>query len=1209
MSNRLHRVGITAWLGVVCCVAIGLLIQPNALAQSNVLRVSGEQLRYDLGTNLRYLVDDGHSHSLTSVVRLNSGAWRPVESAVANFGFSREPHWLALDFSTASLTRKDWLLVLAYPLLDDVHVYLLQDDVIAEFHTGDRQPFAQRPIQHRHFLFPLHLEADQRYQLLIRVHTTSSLQLPLRLEAATHFWESNEQSLLLLALYLGALLIMAVYNLGIYLYLREPAYLYYVGFALSLMLFQLSLDGLAYQWLYPQFPAFQSRATSLLIMLNATFALAFASQFLKMHHMQAGFQQAFLYAHIGNGIGVVLALVLPYQYSVIISILWTMLMCALCFAAGIMEWRRGSEAARLFVMGWSTVFLGAVIMALNKSGWLPRNLVTENAIQCGAVALVTFLSLALASRLNQAREEKETVMKYALKANERAVLNLSKFQDLYENSLDGMFSCTEQWRFVHVNRAMAGMLGYQNPADMLANNPVFDVRYFADRRDMTALQDRFARDDVLSDFEVQLVGQGGRMFWGSLSLRREANGDDPVHIEGTLRDVSLRKDKEQADQERQKADQATKAKSNFLANMSHEIRTPLTAILGFAESLRDDSLPVEQRSNHLSTIIRSGQHLLHVINEILDLSKIEADRLELECLPVSVFDVFYELQSLFQPRAVEKGLAFNVLFELPLPRHIDSDVTRFRQVLLNLCSNALKFTEQGSIQLSVGYDRFANQLRVDVTDTGVGMTPQQADQVFDAFSQADASTSRLYGGTGLGLNIARQLARLMGGDLSVRSTLQKGSTFTFRLAAGDLSSETWVNDLAEVRFDQPELRQEPETPQLVGRILYAEDNLDNQRLLTMLTDKTGAELHIVSNGEQAVTAALAEPFDLILMDIQMPVMSGVEATRRLRRKGCQVPIVAITANLMAHEIKEYLAIGCNDYLTKPIDKRRLYAVLSLYLRDIKQEDAAPTLRGHVLIADDVADNRALFTHQLSQSGVTVYQAANGAEVVEMALAQDIDVILLDLQMPVMDGWEAVTLLRGAGFSGAVIAMSADADVVNDSRYQQAGFTDCLTKPCHPDALLACLQRYLPGVAAHPSNDTAPLIASPAINPEYTNQQTTRQTATDEDDLLNNPLWHDSDYRPLVESFVTGLPVTLDGLQSAYAEQNWARLQSLAHQVKGSGGSFGFPALSATARELEAILKHDHSFDRVEALLTTLQVQIRLVVGHYGAGSERAGGES
>ena len=409
---------------------------------------------------------------------------------------------------------------------------------------------------------------------------------------------------------------------------------------------------------------------------------------------------------------------------------------------------------------------------------------------------------------------------------------------------------------------------------------------------------------------------------------------DLVNLMGSWISVMMERQLEAEELQRSKeaADAANQAKSEFLANMSHEIRTPLNAILGYSEMLRDEDQTPEEIEHEIDSIIRGGAHLQRIINDILDLSKIEAGQLVIEAIEVNPIALLRDVKSIFGSRAREKGLEFEIACDFPVPAQIISDPTRLQQILFNLCGNALKFTEQGSITVALAYLEATRQLRYRVTDTGIGMSEEEIGRLFKPFSQADSSTTRKYGGTGLGLCIARQLAQKLGGDVAVSSEKGKGSTFEFTISIGDIDPLTMATSMRDMQDELIEPQERLPANSLSGHVLVVEDSPDNQDLIAKYLAKAGATVEVVDNGLQAVQKASADHYDLILMDVQMPVMDGLTATKQLRDAGYAKPIVTLTANAMKEDRDRCLAAGADDYLTKPVDMGQFSKILKTYLK-------------------------------------------------------------------------------------------------------------------------------------------------------------------------------------------------------------------------------------------------------------------------------------
>jgi signal transduction histidine kinase len=386
---------------------------------------------------------------------------------------------------------------------------------------------------------------------------------------------------------------------------------------------------------------------------------------------------------------------------------------------------------------------------------------------------------------------------------------------------------------------------------------------------------------------------------------------------------------------REAAESASRAKSNFLANMSHEIRTPLGAVLGFAELLRIKDQAPDDREHCINAITRNGQLLLQLLDDILDLSKIEADKIEVDRAPASMAELLQDIRTVHAHKASEKGIVLKIEAEGRLPREISTDILRLKQILYNIVGNSLKFTERGEIRVLVGYHpkRYGGSLLFHVTDTGCGLSDAEAGRIFQPFMQADGSSTRRFGGSGLGLTISKRLAELLGGDVVlVESRPGLGSTFLLSCDPGPIDE----SQLVEGEFLLKKESGKGMGPIDAGmrlddlRVLVVDDSPDNRNLLSRIIGRFGAYVDTASDGSEAVTKALAGEFDVVLMDIQMPGTDGLEATAQLRSQGYRKPILALTAHAMKEEQGRCLKAGCDAHLSKPVNFRNLVKSIASY---------------------------------------------------------------------------------------------------------------------------------------------------------------------------------------------------------------------------------------------------------------------------------------
>jgi PAS domain S-box-containing protein len=507
-----------------------------------------------------------------------------------------------------------------------------------------------------------------------------------------------------------------------------------------------------------------------------------------------------------------------------------------------------------------------------------------------------------------------------------------RFQQIASHLQDILWMTSPDGQTIHyVSPAFETLFGrpcssvYENPASWAeALHP----------EDRARVVDSFLRNLVSGEFDetFRVVQPDGSLRWVRATGFPIRDRDGAVHrIAGVTRDITVYKEYESAlESAKAAAEAANEAKSRFLANMSHEIRTPLNGVLGFAEVLRRGVGTEEERQVFLENIMTSGRHLLTLIDDILDLSKVEAGHLEFERAVCSPHQIISDVLSVLRVRAQEKGLHLEANWKSGVPATITTDAARVRQLLMNVIGNAIKFTERGgvSVTASVSPEQDEPRFVIEVRDTGIGISPDRFESVFKPFTQADSSITRRFGGTGLGMAISRHIARGLGGDISLESVPDQGSTFRVTLETGSLQGVEILTEPPSEAFSTSTERDPQNERCLEGaRILVVDDGETNRDLIQLVLTNAGARVTCAIDGRDALSAVGREPIDLVLMDLQMPVMDGFTATRRLRGQGYSKPIVALTAHAMRGDADRCLSGGFSGYLSKPINIDRLIATV------------------------------------------------------------------------------------------------------------------------------------------------------------------------------------------------------------------------------------------------------------------------------------------
>ena len=869
--------------------------------------VTADDRNVNLGPKLEWIEDSTNEITFGQVRQLPKSSFTNGSQYTFNKGYTSSGYWLRFRLNfPKELINSPWLLEIPFPLLDYVALYSPdKNNDYSVIYTGDRSPFSQRDLDTTDFVFRLKPEQKSNVYYL-HVKTKDSLQVPLHLWSIDHFPKHNSYVSGMQGIYFGIMIVMILYNLFIYLSIRERSYLYYISYITTFTLFQASIQGYAFEHLWPNQTNWANISIPFLGVLSLFFASLFARCILQTHLLIPRFDKGLILTATALFFTLPLVLFAHYDIGIIAALICTFVFFNLVLVIACLAAIKGNRTAKVFVIAWGIFLISGVISMLGAVNILPIEYASQVALQVGSAIEVILLSMALADRINLIEKEK-------------------------------------------------------------------------------------------------------------------------VEIESKSREILL--------QANVQLENSNRLKDEFIATISHEIRTPMNGVLGSAQLLLDTN-PDENQSLYIDTINRSGQTLLEILNNILDYSKIEADKLELEPVEFNLEEMINECADFFSVPASQNNIKLFVRIHRNTPKRIISDPVRFKQILLNLISNAFKFTSRGQVVINVQLAENSNdQLYIEVEDSGCGLTYDQQNMLFQPFVQVDASSSREKGGTGLGLAISKKLTRLMQGNIGVHSLPGKGATFWFTAAIKVTEKEDnnrFICDKSVCLL----LSSHYQETLIKEQLQDWEIKIASRHML-----KYDTEINVISDN-----ANLPE-----LLDLGVPAQNIIIISDNPHKFDDAVHVVMspITPQKLRHALR-----SCNSLLLKSsiLDKQR------------KEEKKTPDFSHlRVLAVDDNAVNRMIIKKMLSKYKVEADIAVGGLDSMELIREQKkrYDLILMDIEMPVKDGYQTTDDIRKYECEQnlepcKIVAVSAHSMKESRGKALISGMDDFLSKPIDQNILIDIL---------------------------------------------------------------------------------------------------------------------------------------------------------
>ena len=1215
------------WLCVVFCIAVLFCADPSSAGAIPLFTPAPHLEKQPMGKYLSFYKDTTNHLSIKDISGKNFN-FLPVNSPRPAFGFSKHPYWLKFTVNNPSEQTIPWLLELSYPIIDKVDLYipLTPDNGKATDYkilkAGDRRPFKTWPENYPTMVFPVE-SPNGMYTFYIKVESNGSLTIPLTAWSQAAFKKETAITLPAQWIFYGIMIAMIFYNFIIFFSTRDISHLYLMLFTISISLHTIAHSGLGFQLLWPESTWWTNKSYQFFLTSATIWGVQFTRSFLNVETEMPALDKIFrtqLFVLLLILAGLFVA---GYYFMMQTIMITTFTVIITMLVGGLLLYRRKVVTAKLYLAAWGVFIFACILGSLRAFGFLPSFSFITADMQVGLCIMVLLLSFGIGARFKAVLKEKNVALN-ALRESDK------KYKTLFDWANDGIVVRVDD-QPVYANRAIIYISGYSEEEfyhkkmmDFFPSTPMGKAlikkryKHYIEGQDLESqyeaqlqrksgeiisiivsdtpisIDEQSATLSIITDISGLKKAEAKINFQNQELMRHRVHLEEIVH-ERTIQLATANKELEKAittaELSVKEARSANDAKSTFLANMSHEIRTPMNAIIGVSELILQTDLSRKQ-TDYLGVIKSSSKSLLQLINDILDFSKIDAGKLEFEYIPFQLREIIDSITDMFLEKSLKKDLELIVDIAPDVPDELISDPLRLRQILANLTSNAFKFTSTGEICITVKTESKTEDtanLLFSVRDTGIGIPDEIIGCLFDAFKQADDSTTRKFGGTGLGLAICKNIVGLLDGEIWIESTVGQGSTFFF---TGFF--KTGLNKKA------PPLKLPPALTGL--RTLIVEDNPSTAMVLVRFLNNFGFKSDVAPNGETALklyeeSIDASQKFKLILMDIKLPGIDGIHTAKLIKSNKfiSAPPIILVSAYGRETELQKARDAGLNDFLVKPVKQSSLFdTIMDIFGYSVDKAVDKSSIKAtstefsntHILLVEDNPINQMVAVEILARLGITIDKAQNGQEAVDMVQKTTYDAVLMDVQMPVMDGLEATKTIRNKlrMTSLPIIAMTAHAMYGDKERCLDSGMNDYIPKPINKNELFAVIKRNV----SHLKNLSILLEKNGHAEQPYS------LPGIDIDEALYRLGGSWSAYCNVLNRFQDNFKPFCQAFRGLIEKEDFTNCHIEAHSLKGVAANISAHDLQLAASALETASEKKEA-DTLKVIINTVEDELNTVL--------------